>query len=213
MSERVIMISRPATPDEKEVIERKGGLRLNGDMRAGIVAKALSHAFDKREAELLKRSQQQAHLAMVESFGAAKLAMAKKLGEPWTVTCTDGYGHKYPNGVPTNFRVGYKTIALMVLDPLPSMIRNADSKYFKVQDKELITRIETLADDQQALTTEKGKTKATLEAMLQNLQAYSTLERTWPEGKKFYQHIPKDYPYRHQVPATLVADLNKSLGI
>lgn len=42
---------------------------------------------------------------------------------------------------------------------------------------------------------------------------FSSLEKNWPEGKPFYKHLPKAFPFRHQVPAVLVAELNKSLGI
>ncbi len=93
MSERVIMISRPATPDEKEVIERKGGLRLNHEMKKSIVAKAMAHAFDKRAAAHDKLSQSLGHAAMVDCFGHARLKAAKAAGEPFVTICIDVYGN------------------------------------------------------------------------------------------------------------------------
>jgi hypothetical protein len=205
------MISRPASPEEKEVIERKGGLRLNVAMKKSVVDKAMFHAFGKRDADNQKLSQSLGHAAMVDCFGHARLKAAKTAGEPFVYICTDLYGNKQPQGNLTNFRVGYKTIPLLVQDPLP--VRLHDMKWFTVKAPDLQAKIQAFADDLEALNVERRKTQTTLESMLQNLQAYSSLERTWPEGKKFYKHLPVDYPFRHQVPATLVADLNKSLGI
>jgi len=211
MSERVIMISRPASPEEKEVIERKGGLRLNGEMKKSILEKALSHAFGTRYKALAKLSQSLGHAAMVDCFGHTRLKAAKTAGEPFIVVCRDIYGNKQPDGTTINFRVNHKTIPLAVQDPLP--VRITDMSWFTVKSEDLKHKIETYADDFEAIKSERHKALVTLEAMLQSLQTYRTLERVWPEGRKFYKHIPVDYPFRHQVPATLVADLNKALGI
>lgn len=212
---RTIMIAREASPEEREVIDRKGGLRLNNDMRAEVVRRAIEHAFGKREKDLTERNNKLAHFAMIESFGAATLKLAGKLGKPWVNVCEDNWGAKSPNGVPTNFRVGPfgKTIALLVKDPVPIGARHDISKYFKVGDPNLVKEIEQLMDDYEALKAEKTKAISTLNALLGSFAAYSTLEKGWPEGKPFYKHIPKDYPFRHQVPAVLVSDLNKTLGI
>lgn len=49
-------------------------------------------------------------------------------------------------------------------------------------------------------------------ALLYSLHTYPQLERTWPDGKKFYgKYAPKDGD--SQLPAILIADLNKTLGI
>lgn len=208
---RTILIAREASPDEQEVIERKGGIRLNGAMRKSILNKAMEHAFKKREDEHVKRSQKLGHRAMVDCFTTARLKAAATAGEPFINVCKDHYGNKTPNGVSTNFRVGYKTVALLVQDPLPAYYR--DTKHFTVKDKDLIAEIEALADDQEVFAKERTKAYQTLEAMLNGVQTLASLERTWPEGKKVYAHIPAEFPFRHQVPATLVADLNKSLGL
>lgn len=208
---RTILIAREASPDEQEVIERKGGIRLNGAMRKSILEKALEHAFGKREKALLKDSITLGHEAMVDCFGAARIAAARKASYPFVIEGRDFYGNKAPDGVLTTFRVGYKQIALHVQDPLP--IRINDFKHFTVKDPTLIAEIETYADAAEALKTERNKVHTTLEAMLNGVQTLASLERTWPEGKKVYAHIPKEFPFRHQVPATLVSDLNKALGL
>lgn len=213
MSERVIMISRPARPDEVEAIERKGGIRLNQTMRQSILKKAYEHAFSRREKALTALSQELGHLAMVESFGAATLKTAAKLGAPWVTICRNAYGEPSPDGTQINFRVGYQTHALLVKDPLPTGMRQTDAKYFTVKDERLKQRIADYEDERKKLLEEQAKTTATLNAMLGNIQTLASLERTWPEGKPFYKHIPTEFPFRHQVPATLVADLNKALGI
>jgi hypothetical protein len=207
------MISRPAEPDELEVIDRKGGMRLNTAMRSSILKKAIAHAFDKRFAEMKREGQRLGHAAMVSIFGSAKLAMARRLGPPFAVSCEDHYGRPAPEGRQVAFRVAGRVHTLLVQDPMPRHLGNEDAKFFTVKDGKLQERISAFADASQALAAERSKTETTLTAMLAGVQSFKSLQRSWPEGERFYKHLPKEFPFRHQVPATLVADLNKALGI
>lgn len=47
--EPVIIMARP--------VDRKGGMRLNNEMKVQVIDKAMSHAFDKRQEAMLKEEQ------------------------------------------------------------------------------------------------------------------------------------------------------------
>lgn len=63
------------------------------------------------------------------------------------------------------------------------------------------------------ITKDVETAAATLNAMLSKITTYERLEKEWPEGKKFYQSLPTDFPFQHQVPAVKISELNKMLGL
>lgn len=213
MSEKMILISRPATPDEAEVIERKGGLRLTNVMRESVIKKALDHAFSKRFAKLLEDEHKLSHLFMVKKFGSAKIEAALVLGEPWVLHNKDYNDSPREDGLAVNWRVGGQHVQVHHLDPIPRNCHHGAAKHFTITDEKLVAKSREWQEASEALRTESNKTQHTLAAMLQSITTFKSLETQWPEGKQFYKHLPKDFPYRHQVPATLVSELNKSLGI
>lgn len=208
--ERVIVMAKP--------IERGGGIRLNTQMKAQVVEKAMAHAFDKRKAALRQREYAISKACWLSIFGKAKLAQARALGAPFVLECVDRYGKKDPTGSNITFRFGGKALGMLTLMPVTARnsldsANDGSSKFSTVKDAKLIADAMAWYDDCEALRAEYEKVKATLTAMLQGISSYNSLEKSWPQGKRFYQSLPKDFPFRHQVPAVLVDQLNKSLGI
>jgi hypothetical protein len=183
-------------------------------MRASIVEKAMKQ-FEPREKALLKEEQAISKAAWMKNFGPAKLKHARALGEPFVIEGKDYYGKAKPEGTQVTWAFGdygYR-FALHTQLPVPSHVGSDVAKYFRVKDEAICERAKAWHDAVTKLVAEKGKTQATLQALLNKVQTYNSLEKTWPEGKKFYQHIPTDWPHRHQVPAIQMSELNAALGI
>lgn len=193
-----------------QAIERKGGMRLNSTMKNEIINKALSHAFDKRFAVLLKEEQALSKAFWLQKFGKAKLAHAIALGKPFALVCQNIYGNKEPNGVSVRFNVGGHALMLRCLLPVTARSTLED---VVITDEALIARCRLWQDAILALSNEQQKVTGTLTGMLQGISTYASLEKNWPQGKAFYKHLPVAYPFRHQVPAVLVDELNTALGI
>lgn len=193
--------------------ERQGGMRLNGEMKNEVIQKALDHAFAKRKKDLHTRGCAISRAAWLSIYGPAKLKHALALGEPFTWVDKDRYHKKNVDGVSINWTFGFKTIALPTHMPLPAHGYFNDSKDTRVKDEGLIADATAWQDDVTALQAEEQKVMATLNAMLARITTYPSLEKNWPAGSPFYKHLPKKYPFRHQVPAVLVSELNAALGI
>lgn len=197
-----------------QVVERKGGMRLNTEMKEQVVKKALSHAFDKRQATALKEEHALSRLFWLKAFGSRALAAAKVLGEPFVFVCKDNYNKARPEGVSVTWNVGGQHVALRSTMPLPTILTHGHrDKNLVIKDELLVNRCRNWQNDSEMLRTEYQKVQGTLIGMLQNISTYKSLETNWPEGKPFYKHLPAAFPHRHQVPAVLVNELNKALGL
>lgn len=192
--------------------ERQGGMRLNNAMKLQVLDKALAHAFNKRTAALLKEEHILARLFWLNKFGPAKLKAALFLGEPFAVVCKDRYNNPAPDGLATTWNVGGHHVGLRTLLPIP-MHGTLDSVRCVIKDEALVARCREWQDNKAALEKERERVRSTLSGMLGNIASYTTLEKNWPQGKPFYKHLPTAFPYRHQVPAVLIDQLNADLGI
>lgn len=224
MTDKTIYMMK-AVPEDvaNEVIERTGGMRLNSAMKDQVIKKAIAHAFDKREAVLLKEEHAIAKALFVHAFGARAISLVKQLGEPFVYANMDGYGNEKNTGTTTTWYVGGQHVNVRLLDiPVPQRfgerLRRDHGKKnpFSVSMEKNATLVERCRAWQDACVTlmkEMEKVKTTLGTMLQSISTYKSLEKNWPEGKPFYKHLPKEFPFRHQVPANLVSELNKALGV
>lgn len=192
--------------------ERQGGMRLNSEMKGEVIEKALAHAFDKRQEALLTREHAISKRAWLSIFGPAKLKHALALGEPWVRVDKDRYDQKTKDGVHVQFTFGFKALSMRTHLPIPRH-GFSDSKDTRVKDESVVADAVAWAEDVATLTAEAQKVSTTLTAMLARITTYPSLEKNWPAGKPFYKHLPKKYPFRHQVPAVLVSELNAALGI
>lgn len=210
--EQVIVMAKVVDP-----IERKGGMRLNASMKNEVLEKAMTHGFDKRKAALLKEELQLSKLFYLKAFGAAAIKHAQAIEHtPFVNVNRDHYGKKLAKDatVSSRWNVGGQTVDVAINPEHP---RDAFSGYWKqpytIKDETLVERCRTWQADKEKYKADYAKTAATLTGMLGRITTYPSLEKNWPAGVKFYQHLPKAYPFRHQVPAILIDELNASLGL
>lgn len=222
MSEAIYMMKAVPQDVANEVMDRTGGMRLNSGMKAQVVEKALAHAFGKREAAQLKEEHAIARACFITAFGIKAVAHLKALGEPFAYVNRDSYGQAIPEGTPVQWWVGGQQVILRTFDiPIPRHFGRNQGDHgkknpFSLTMEKHLNLVQRCRDWQDAgvkLKEEKNKVTTTLNTMLQGISTYKSLEKNWPEGKPFYKHLPKDFPFRHQVPATLVSELNKALGV
>lgn len=205
----------------QEQIERKGGIRLTGAMRESIMTKAVDSKFKKSGEALDKLEAKLAHRAMVAAFGKTALEQLAKIGAPYAyIDCDNGEPNQTDPNVPSRgnqvkWRVGELgySILLHVLDPLPLAYEYGASKHFVVKQGELAAAIMKWNEDVAAWKTERSRLSNKLYGMLNSVTTYNSLMKTWPQGKKFWEHIPTDFPFRNQVPAIMVEALNEELGL
>lgn len=208
----------------QEKIERKGGMRLTNVMRESILLKVDEYKFQKPRLALNKQEAKLAHRAMVAAFGKTALDQLAKIGPPYAyVGPTDGYGN--PNldpdaiakwrGTGVTWRVGAMghQYNLCVRDPLPLSVSRYDHKLFTVKDGALAEEIATWYEVGTALAKEAREMQLKVRAVLDSVTTFTSLEKTWPAGKRFYQHLPVDFPFRNQVPALRVEELNSALDL
>lgn len=184
-------------------------MRLNAAMKQQVVQKAMDHKFKKRVADNKAECLALGTALWDHLYGHAKRAMAKVPPEFFHKTERVG-PHYNPNYFNAQFTVAAQRVALNLQPgtPIPyskGMIVNDDQK--------LIDRCRAWQGDCEDLKAEQEKVSGTLTAMLQSMQTYARLEADWPEGKRFYQSLPVDFPFNHQVPAVQVKELNALLGL
>ena len=207
--EEVIILARPVDP-----AERQGGMRLNVGMKQEIVDNAIEHAFGKKQKALDAEQLALGTAAYRKCISPARIKAAALLGEPWVHLGTDYYGKKVETYL-IQFCFGgqYHNLKIPSTLPLPKHLSHDERKLFRVNDQDLVERNRTYLANQEKLNEASTKVRATLEAMLQRITTSPSLEKNWPAGLPFYKHLPKKYPFRHQVPAVLIDELNAALGI
>lgn len=196
-----------------EPSERQGGMRLNAAMKQEVIDAAMKHGYDERRKALIKRENALARLAWIACFGEAAIKHARALGPAFVLEGVDRYGQQLPEGVPVTYTFNGYSFNLRTLLPIPVHGGFSDHKYLRIKDAKLEAAVRELYDVMQTFEAERVKTLNTLSAMLQRITTYPSLEKNWPAGVKFYKHLPKKYPFRHQVPAVMVDQLNAALGI
>jgi hypothetical protein len=208
--EEVIILARPVDP-----AERQGGMRLNMEMKKEVVNNAIEHAFSKRYRDVMTEETSLQRECWMKCFGKATLAHAKALGQPFMADpAKDRYGNVSKDGLPIQFSISGQYYNLRGRMPQPFHGFPGGIKELRIkEDPDLLERVRAMYDARKKIDDEVIKVRSTLEAMLQRITTYPSLEKNWPAGKKFYQHLPKKYPFRHQVPAVLIDELNAALGI
>lgn len=206
----------------QEKIERKGGIRLTTAMRESIVAKVYDFKFKKSGEALDKLELRLSHRAMVATFGKSTLEALAKIGPPYAYSGHNEDGTKLNperlaewEGTKLAWRVGalgYQ-ISLFVKDPLPLHIGYHGSGFFTVKDGLLAEDIIAWQGACTDWAKQKREMALKVNAVLNSVTTFASLERTWPDGARFWKHIPIDFPFRNQVPAVKVDELNSALGL
>lgn len=221
---QVFVVANNATAAlaDQEKIERKGGMRLTNVMRESIIGKVYDYKFKKSGDKLDQQELRLSHKAMVACFGKTTLEQLAKIGQPYAYAGHDEGGTKMSpealeawKGEKVAFRVGLLgyQIALAVKDPLPQNHRYNRAGFFTVKDGALSEEIIAWQHACEAWVEGKRETANKVSAVLNSVTTYNSLEKTWPDGKRFYKHLPIDFPFRNQVPAVRVEELNAALGL
>lgn len=206
---------------DQEKIERKGGIRLTIAMKESVLAKIYEHKFKKSGDTLDAKELRLSHKAMVGSFGEANLELLRKIGAPFAYTACEDNGNPLTGealegwrGRNVTWRVGAlgHQYTLRVKDPLP-LIRWQGSAHFTVKPGKLADDIVQWYEDCQTWIAEKRTMQLKVNAVLNSVTTFTSLQKTWPAGEKFWKHIPIDFPFRNQVPAVKVDELNEALGL
>lgn len=58
-----------------------------------------------------------------------------------------------------------------------------------------------------------SETETKLSSLLESVQTFKKLRAIWPEGAQFYDQYDVDHTLTPKVPAVIITDINKSLGI
>lgn len=209
---------------DQEKIERKGGIRLTTAMKESVLSKIYDHKFKKAGDALDAKELRYSHKAMVAAFGEANLELLRKIGPPFAYTAHDLYGSALTGeslaewrGTKISWRVGAlgHRYALYVKDPLPMTVSHSrwGDKRFTVKAGKLADDIVQWHEDCQTWIKEKGEMQLKVNAVLNSVTTFASLQKTWPAGEKFWKHIPIDFPFRNQVPAVKVDELNDALGL
>lgn len=206
----------------QEKIERKGGMRLTNIMKESILCKVYDFKFKKSGDALDKLELRLSHRAMVQLFGRNTLAMLSTIGPPFAYFGHNEDGTKLNEealaawkGNKVTFRVGSLgySIALYVKDPMPPHLGYHGNKFFTIKDGDLADEIVAWQAACTEWATEKRTMQLKVNAVLNSVTTFNSLQKTWPDGERFYKHLPVDFPFRNQVPAVKVDELNTALGL
>lgn len=206
----------------QEKIERKGGIRLTVGMRESIVTKVYDFKFKKSGDALDRTEARLAHKAMVAAFGKANLEALEKIGPPYAFWAHNAEGDRLNpeelaewTGNKVYWRVGdlgYQ-IGLRVKDPIPFHMYHQNTKRFTVKPGQLADDIIQWRADTDEWLKAKREMQLKVNAVLNSVTTFKSLQATWPDGERFWKHIPIDFPFRNQVPAVRVDELNAALGL
>lgn len=206
---------------DQEKIERKGGIRLTNVMKESILGKVYDFKFQKSGDQLDAKELRLGHKAMVAMYGQTALDQLAKIGPPYAFAAHDPEGNELPpeqlaawKGEKVTWRVGalgYQ-IALYIKDPLPQT-SNYYRKFFVVKAGKLADDIVAWQADVTEWIKQKREMQLRVNAVLNSVTTFKSLQNTWPDGERFYKHVPIDFPFRNQVPAVKVDELNAALGL
>lgn len=190
-------------------------MRLNANMRAQVVMKALDHTFKKRLADNNKEALALGNACWMEVWGDVQRHI-NKLPKPWyedeKLKADKSVVSPYGPGYNVTFNVGGQRVAFFCDKRLPTN-HSYNNSTMVIKDQVLIDRVRAWQGATEDLKKNYATAYETLTAMLKAQPTYERLEKDWPEGRPFYKSLPVDYPYQHQVPALQVAALNHLLGL
>lgn len=207
---------------DQEKIERKGGMRLTNAMKASILEKVYDFKFKKTGEKLDATELKLSHRAMIAAFGTATLDALAKIGPPYAYCDHHEDGTKRSGelleqwkGTKVAWVVGSlgHQYSLYVKDPLPGHVGYGHFKHFKVKDGKLAEDIMAWHQSCSDWTQAKREMQLKVNAVLNSVTTFNSLQKTWPGGERFYKSLPLDFPFRNQVPAVRVDELNSALGI
>lgn len=183
-------------------------MKLSKEQRASIVDKAISHAFDKREKAHEKARMKFADDLYTHHHGDAE-KIAAKLPDEWQRYASDiGIQHPEFNHRTGNDSKGDAPLSLSKRRLSPNSIVWINVKH----DHPFYDRATDLARAEVALKAERRELRIKLNTIVNAANTLKQLAEQWPAGAKFFPADSKPES-RALVPANLINDVNKTLGI
>ncbi len=205
----------------QEKIDRRGGMRLTHAMRASVMEKVYDFKFKKSGDKLDAQELRLSHKAMVACFGKTALETLAKVGPPYAYTA-----HSHEDGsklveaelaewrgskIQWRLANGYQ-VGMYVKDPLPRQGYQINH-HFIVKSESLTNEVMAWRDACDEWLKAKREMELKVNAVLNSVTTFNSLQKTWPAGEQFWKHLPIDFPFRNQVPAVKVEELNAALGL
>lgn len=176
--------------------------RITKVMREGIVENTLTAQFGKAKEALVKREQALANRAYHQQYKPVTIKAMEDLGDRFI---------EYSGTIRLN--VGGRALDLTLDKSRPCHKgANWSSSRF-VPDAKLTADIEKYLDDAGDHNKLATQARVQLTAVLESVQSFKKLRAVWPQGVKFYDMYDVDTETKSSVPAVVVTELNKALGI
>lgn len=175
-------------------------VRLNGEIKSGIITACLESIYKEQEVSLKKVEQQLALDCYNTIFPKDVVKKVNALPEGWvredSCLILNAAGWSVTLHAKEKVRV-----------PHTNNCRQIGSV-----TGELAERVQQLSQDKKKLTETRARNFAQLSSFLQNFKTLATLQQAWPEGEPFYKKYLESRSST-EVPAIYVAQLNESLGL
>ncbi len=189
-------------------------MRLTNNIRDAIVNEVVNVTTDKDKKDLDKREKLLAQQCYNQLFSKETRAAIDSLPRGFMPETSLLY--LSINGMSATLKsaqpVRVPFCSKLENESLQATYRNSDQRLGGILNKELYEKFMSLHADKEAHKARTNKIRAETKSLLYSLFTYPQLEKTWPEGKKFYsKYAPKNS--ESQLPAILISDLNKTLGI
>lgn len=178
-------------------------MRLTNEIRDKIIKEMATNAVEKERLALVKREGLLAMKLWKAVYPKAERDLAAKLPAGWI-------------RMDKCLMFNLNGMSIRLDAPEPVTVKSSDGGYChrlgNISDQELGAEFLKLDGDRKDLERKFSEIKATAKALLYSVGTYNSLEKAWPEGKKFYEKFkPKNES--SGVPATLTANLNALVGI
>lgn len=190
--------------------------RITRTMREGIVENTINHQFAKETAAIIKRHATLADRAYKMLYPKAKVAAMEGLGEDFVRKSADIrviVGGRYE----TLYFAGGSNYCNT--PHLSSLRVDKQEHRFVSRDNSIIIEgkdrsdYDALHNDTKDLMERMSRAAISLIAVLESVQSFKKLRAVWAEGEKFYDMYDVDSESKASVPAVVITDLNKMLGL
>ncbi len=176
--------------------------RITKSMREGIVKNALEHTFGKAEEKIKEDFRKLADKAYNEKYSKAQQKLMVELGEEFLAK---------NDRIFVNIR-GERHALSMSEERLTDRQSNWHDKAF-VPSNKLSDDIYDLLQEKDTLKEKMNQADIQLSAMLETVVSFKKLRAVWPQGEKFFDMYDVDSESKPGVPAVVITELNKVLGL
>lgn len=176
-------------------------MKLTKELRDRIISKVAADAVAAEMKKLVHKENNLAKKLYDKVYTKSEREAAAAMGKDWLRLdkCL-------------RFNLCGMSVTVYAADPLPVKYSTHCSRLGDIACDNLRDEFLGLQNAANECKMREREIAAKMRALLYSVNTYAQLEKTWPEGKKFYQ----EYKPKHeqaQVPATLTGDLNAMLGI